>query len=116
MKAITTTLASLFMLSAHAAVFDRRQDASLLGLDKLPKGFDVGSFAKSLPKGGLTGFFNPEVRMAFKVEQIAPKRMPDAKRVRLTYGPYKLKAATVGSFFPSSFHLYLFPFCSAHSL
>jgi hypothetical protein len=73
MKAITTTLSGLLAVSAHAAVLDKRQDASLLGLDKFPAGFDISSFAKSLPKSGLAEMFNPSVRMAFKVEQIAPK-------------------------------------------
>ena len=44
--------------------------------------------------GALMGKAEPT--KASKVEFIEPKIRPDAKRIRLTYGPYKLRAANVG--------------------
>jgi hypothetical protein len=32
---------------------------------------------------------------AYKIEEIKPRFRPDAKRIRLTYGPYKLKGLKV---------------------
>jgi hypothetical protein len=96
MKAVSMLV--LLALSANAAVVKRQAGGFTLpaGLDKfIPDGFDISSLAKSLPKGGMANMMNPTVRMAFKVEEIKPTRMPEAKRVRLTYGPYKIKAANV---------------------
>jgi hypothetical protein len=96
MKVISTV--ALLALSANAAVVRRQEGGfKIPGLENFPKipGFDISSIAKSLPKGGLAGLLNPTVLKAMKIEEIPPKRMPDAKRIRLTYGPYKIKAANV---------------------
>jgi hypothetical protein len=45
--------------------------------------------------GGLAAAFLP-ARKAFKIEKIAPQtNVPGAKRIKIIYGPYKLKAANV---------------------
>jgi hypothetical protein len=92
---------SLLSLSANAVVVKRQHDMSNMGgglkLDgfKLPAGFDIGKIAKSMPKEGFSSMMNPEVRKASKIEQMDPKIHPDAKRVKITYGPYKIRAANV---------------------
>jgi len=35
-------------------------------------------------------------RKAYKIEEIPPQRRKDAKRIKVTYGPYTLRAANVG--------------------
>jgi hypothetical protein len=87
------TAVGLLALSVDAGVVKRQEYGDLSSL--IPKGFDFSKIAKSIPKGGLMAMLNPEVRKAYKVEEIAPKRNPAAKRVRLTYGPYRIKAANV---------------------
>jgi hypothetical protein len=109
---------SLLSLSASAAVVKRQFGLGSMGMNGfeglfgfgvlpgiggLPAlgglpglgGFDITKIAKSLPKGGLAGLMRPVVRKANKIEYITPLRHPDAKRIRLTYGPYKIKAANV---------------------
>jgi hypothetical protein len=98
MKAFTTL--SLLVLSVNSVVV-RRQNADglfpgLQGL-KIP-GFDLSQIAKSLPKGGLAGLLKPEVKKAYKIEEMKPLVNPQAKRIKITYGPYKIRAANVSSF------------------
>lgn len=90
------TAVGLFALAVDAGVIKRQEGLGDLA-SLIPKGFDLGKIAKSMPKGGLAALFSPEVRKAYKVEDIKPKRNPEAKRVRITYGPYKVKAANVSS-------------------
>jgi hypothetical protein len=92
MKAFTTF--SLLALSTNAAVV-RRQEG-LPGLEglKIP-GFDISQIAKSLPKGGLAGLLRPTVKKAYKIEEMKPQVNPQAKRIKITYGPYKIRAANV---------------------
>jgi len=96
----TVASLALLALTANGAVVKRQADLlkglQIPGLEgfKLPAGFDLSSIAKSLPKGGLTGLLNPEVKTALKVEKIPTLRnVPGAERVRITYGPYKIKAS-----------------------
>jgi len=66
-------------------------------------GFDIQSIIKSLGGkggkggkgglGGLSGMLRPEVRKAYKIEKLKPRVRPDATRVRITYGPYKIRAS-----------------------
>jgi hypothetical protein len=99
----TVAAIGLLALSANAAVI-KRQDLMAGGFSipgfgdfsKIP-GFDISNIAKSLPKGGLASLMNPSVRSALKIEEIKPLRNPQAKRIRLTYGPYKIRAANVSS-------------------
>jgi hypothetical protein len=54
----------------------------------------LGSF--SMPKGGigsLLGLLSPQVQKALKIEDIPPQIRKDAKRQRITYGPYKIRAS-----------------------
>jgi hypothetical protein len=69
------------------------------GLDglKSPGSDFLANMAKALPKGGLGAMLSPEVRNAYKIEQIPPQMNPKAKRVRTTYGPYKIRASNVSS-------------------
>jgi len=69
---------------------DRRQLQSADKLAELIKSGKLGG-GKGL---GLSGKSQPT--KAAKVEFIEPKIRKDAKRIRLTYGPYKLRAANVG--------------------
>jgi hypothetical protein len=94
----TTTLC-LLVLSANGAVVKRqqKQGGSGMGSFNFP-GIDLSSIAKALPNGlpkggGLIG--NREVRKAYKIEQLTPKYDPEAKRIKITYGPYTIRAANV---------------------
>jgi hypothetical protein len=71
---------------------EKRQLPSGDKIADLIKGGKLGNLAgKGL--GFLTG--NAPPTKAMKVEYIEPKISKDAKRIRLTYGPYKLRAVNV---------------------
>ena len=99
----TIAALGLLSMSASAAVVKRQHDmANMGGGFKLPSldgfkipGFDLGNIAKSMPKEGLAGLINPSVRKAYKIETMEPKINPNAKRVKIIYGPYKIRAANV---------------------
>jgi hypothetical protein len=73
------------------------------GLDRrqLPSGDKLAELIKSGKLGGAAGkglgalMGKAQPTKASKVEFIEPKIRPDAKRIRLTYGPYKLRAVNV---------------------
>jgi hypothetical protein len=69
---------------------DRRQ---LQSADKLTEPINGGKLGGGMGFGSI-GKAQPT--KAAKVEFIEPKIRKDAKRIRLTYGPYKLRAANVG--------------------
>jgi hypothetical protein len=51
----------------------------------------------STPKGGLgalLSMLNPPVQKVFKMEYLKPELNPDAKKIRITYGPYKIRSST----------------------
>jgi hypothetical protein len=117
MKTVSTL--ALLALSADASIIKRQHDHSAMGGmgDMAGKGstgkvggIDIQAILKSLGgkggkggKGGLGGFagmMKPEVRKAYKIEKLKPLVRPDATRLRITYGPYKIRAAGVGSFHP----------------
>jgi hypothetical protein len=92
---------ALLSLSANAAIVKRQHDMSSMGSSplnfdafKIP-GLDIQNIAKSMPKGGLSSLMNPGIRKAAKIEEMEPKINPNAKRLKLTYGPYKIRAANV---------------------
>jgi hypothetical protein len=102
MKTIATL--AILALSADAALI-KRQDhdhssmgsMGSMGSKGLPGGFDFKNIGKAFGKGGLlSSFLNPETRMAYKIEELKPVVRPEAKRVRITYGPYKIRASNVG--------------------
>jgi hypothetical protein len=115
MKTVSTL--ALLALSADAAIIKRQHDHSAMGgMEGMSSmgsmgspgnlgGLDIQSIIKSLGgkggkggKGGLAGMLRPEVRKAYKIEKLKPLVRPDATRVRITYGPYKIRASGVGLF------------------
>jgi len=57
-------------------------------------GMGLGGF--SMPKGGLgslMGLLSPKIQKAMKIETIEPRIRKDAKRIRITYGPYKIRSS-----------------------
>jgi hypothetical protein len=99
----TIAALTLLVLSVNAAVV-KRQGHSNNGGTAPGSGFqgfagltvpglDLASIAKTLPKGGLGGLMGPTVRKAYKIEEIPPQKNPKAKRIRITYGPYKIRGA-----------------------
>lgn len=111
MKTISTL--AVLALSADAAIIKRQghDHSSMAGMGSMGGmgkemgkigGLDLQSIIKSLGgkggKGGLSGFMRAtEVRKAYKIEQMKPLIRPEATRVRITHGPYKIRAANVGS-------------------
>jgi hypothetical protein len=115
----TVSALALLALSAEAALIKRQHDHSAMGgmagmagppaagaAGKLG-GIDIQSILKQLGKGGkggkggfpglgaFMGGKKPEVRKAYKVEKLKPLVRPEATRVRLTYGPFKIRASGV---------------------
>jgi hypothetical protein len=104
----TIAALGLLALSTNADVVKRQgyshgggatptNGAPSLGGLKSPSSDFFADIAKALPKGGLGAMLNPEVRKAYKIEQIPAQTNPQAKRVRTTYGPYKIRASNVSS-------------------
>lgn len=116
----TASTLALLVLSADAAIIKRQHDHSKMGgMEGMSGmagmsgaagpgkvgGLDIQSIIKSLGnkggkggKGGLGGLFSamrPAVRKAYKIEKLKPLIRPEATRVRITYGPYKIRASGV---------------------
>jgi len=104
----------LLTLSANAAVVKRQGHDhggapsygspaaggfSIPGLEgfKIPglENFKLPGLNFAVPKGGFAAMMKPDVRKAYKVEEIPPQKYKDAKRIRITYGPYKVRASSV---------------------
>jgi hypothetical protein len=50
----------------------------------------------SMPTGGgLLNMLVPATQKAMKIEEMPSRLHPGAKRVKMTYGPYKLRASSV---------------------
>jgi hypothetical protein len=87
MKIITVLCFLTF--SVNAAVI-KRQEHDNSG------GGGIGGLTNiaTLPKSGL---LTPETQRAMRIEEIQPKVNPSAKRIRLTYGPFKIGVPNVSS-------------------
>jgi hypothetical protein len=113
MKTISTL--AVLALSADAAIIKRQghDHSSMAGMGSMGGmgkemgkigGLDIQSIIKALGGkggkgglGGLSGLMKPDVRKAYKIEQLKPLIRPEATRVKVTHGPYKIRAANVGS-------------------
>lgn len=87
----------LLALSANAAVIKRQEHSHDGGVTIGPTGlggFKIPGLNFALPKGGMAAMLTPEVRKAYKIEQIPPQKYKDARRIRITYGPYKIRATS----------------------
>jgi hypothetical protein len=96
----TVTTLGLLALSANAVVIKRQGHSHGGGpsFNNVPgQGFIFPGLNFAPPKGGLLQMLKPDVRKAYKVEQIPPQKYKDAKRIKITYGPYKIRATSVGS-------------------
>jgi hypothetical protein len=118
MKAIAF---SLLAFSANAAIIKRHEhnfaDGPTYGAPglqgfKLPKledlkgipgleNFKFPGLNFAPPKDGFAAVLSPKVRKAMKIESIPPVQYKDARRVRITYGPYKVRASSVGIYLSS---------------
>jgi hypothetical protein len=114
MKTISTL--AILALSADAAIIKRQghdhssmagmgdmggMGKGMAGMGKID-GIDIKAILKSLGGsgglGGLGKMMKPEVRKAFKIEKMKPQVRPEATRLRITYGPYKIRASGVSLF------------------
>jgi len=69
------------------------------------EGFKFPGMNYALPKDGIAAMLNPQVRKAYKIENLAPQRWKDARRVRITHGPYKLGASSAKKNVGNSFSM-----------
>ena len=94
----TSTVLGLLVLSTNAAVIKRQghshDGASTYGILGL-EGFKIPGLNFALPKDGISAMFTPSVRKAYKIEQIPPQKYKEARRIRITYGPYNIRATSV---------------------
>ena len=117
-----TVAFSLLAFSANAAITKRQghgnangptygtsglQGLNLPGLEgfKLPgldglsipglENFKIPGLNFAPPKDGFAAVLRPKVRKAHKIELVPPQKYEDARRIRITYGPYKVRASSV---------------------
>jgi hypothetical protein len=62
----------------------------------------LGSFMQNLPASAMSSLSGPALKSmptttASTIEEISPILRKDAKRIRITYGPYNIKGAKVSN-------------------